>query len=83
MDYLVKISSAESERTDALVLPVFNDSKLSATGKHLDKLSGNFLSKMLKTGDITGKFKQTLLLHEVPGVKAKRILLIGCGKEED
>ncbi len=38
---------------------------------------------MLKTGDMVGKFKQTLLLHEVPGIKAKRVLLISCGKESE
>jgi leucyl aminopeptidase len=83
MDYTVKIGTAENERTDALVLPVFADGKLSTTGKQLDKISGNFLSKMLKIGDITGKLKQMLLLHDVPGIKAKRILLVGCGQETE
>lgn len=83
MDYLIKTTHPESERTDCLILPVFLGGKLSETGKKLDKISGQFLSKVLKTGDITGKLKQTLLLHEVPNLKAKRVLLIGCGLEAE
>jgi leucyl aminopeptidase len=81
MDFLIKSTAPESERTDCLILPVYNGSKLTATGKHLDKVSDHFLTKMLKTGDMTGKFKQTLLLHDVPNIKAKRVLLIGCDEE--
>lgn len=83
MDYLVKIGTGENERADALVLPVFAEGKLSAAAKHLDKQSGNIFSKMIKTGDMAGTFKQTLLLHDVPGIKAKRVLLIGCGIEAE
>ena len=70
-----KTVHAETERTDALVsacLPMTRSCLHS--GKHLDKISQHFLSKMLKTGDMTGKFKQTLLLHDVPGIKAKRVI---------
>lgn len=74
MDFLVKNTTAYNEQTDALVLPVFTNS---------DKLDNPFLSKMLKTGDMTGKFKQTLFLHDVPGIKAKRVLLLGCGKKDE
>ncbi|MGA2654924.1 MAG: leucyl aminopeptidase [Gammaproteobacteria bacterium] len=74
MDYLVKTIPAENEQADALVLPVYSDE---------DKLANPHLNKILKTGDMTGKFKQTLLLHDVPGIKAKRVLLIGCGKKDE
>ncbi|MFA6037457.1 MAG: M17 family peptidase N-terminal domain-containing protein, partial [Legionellales bacterium] len=74
MDFLVKNTTAYSEQTDALVLPVFTNG---------DKLDNPFLSKIQKTGDMTGKFKQTLLLHDVPGIKAKRVLLLGCGKKDE
>ncbi len=40
-------------------------------------------TSIIKNADMTGKFKQTLLLHEVPGFKAKRVLLIGCGKKDE
>jgi leucyl aminopeptidase len=83
MDYFIKTSKIESEQTDCLILPVFLDGKLSASGKHLDKVSGQFISKILKTGDMTGKFKQTLLLLDVPHIKAKRVLLLGCGNESE
>ncbi|HLF66340.1 MAG TPA: M17 family peptidase N-terminal domain-containing protein, partial [Gammaproteobacteria bacterium] len=83
MDYLVKVGTLDTERSDALILPVLLDGKWTPSGQHLDKISDRYLSKILKTGDMTGKFKQTLLLHDVPGIKAKRVLLIGCGKESE
>src|SRR5690606_2717123 len=33
-----------------------------------------------KRGDIAGKPGQTLLLHDLPGLKAERVLLVGAGK---
>lgn len=74
MDYLLKTTAPENEAADALVLPVFSDEQ---------KLNNAHLNKLLKTGDMTGKFKQTLLVHDVAGIKAKRILLIGCGKKHE
>lgn len=74
MDYLVKAGTPDNESADALVLPVYSNDT---------KLDNAFLNKIIKTGDMTGKFKQTLLLHDVPGIKAKRVLLIGCGKKDE
>ena len=38
---------------------------------------------MIRRGDMDGDKGQHLLLHNVPGVMADRVLLIGCGKERE
>ena len=35
---------------------------------------------LLASGEITGKAFETALLHNPPGLKAKRLLVAGCGK---
>ncbi len=37
---------------------------------------------MLKRGDLAGKPGQTLLLQNLQGLKAERVLLVGSGKDE-
>src|SRR5690606_31224648 len=41
------------------------------------------LSKIVSAGDIRGKLGQVLLLQKVEGLRAKRVLLIGCGKSKE
>jgi leucyl aminopeptidase len=56
---------------------------LSPSAKSIDNISKKFLSNLLRRGDIEGKLGQSLLLHNIPGMLADRILLIGCGRERD
>jgi leucyl aminopeptidase len=62
---------------------VYERRKLSNAALELDTTSKGYLSKVLQHGDMDGKLEQTLLLHSVDGVAAQRILLIGCGKENE
>lgn len=51
--------------------------------KKIDALSGGYVSKVLQHGDLEGKLESTLMLHQVPGVQADRILLVGLGKKTE
>jgi leucyl aminopeptidase len=57
--------------------------KLGAAARAVDAASEGALSALLKRGDLAGKVGQTLLLHDLPGVKAERVLLVGCGKDRE
>lgn len=83
MEFGSKISSPEKIKTACIIVPVFEHGKLSASTKQLDESAANYLSKIIKKGDIKGEIGQTLLLHNVPGITADRVLLVGCGKEKD
>ncbi|GAB4176760.1 MAG: leucyl aminopeptidase [Rhodocyclaceae bacterium] len=62
---------------------VFEPRKLSASAQLIDRASGQYLSELLRRGDMEGKAGSTLLLHKVPGVLADRVLLVGLGKERE
>lgn len=61
---------------------VFESRKLTEAAKILDEASNGYLSKLLAQGDMNGKINSTLLLHHVPNINSKRVLLVGLGKEK-
>lgn len=83
MKFTVKTSALQNTPSSCLVLGIYQNNALPETTATIDKLCKGALSKIVKTGDISGKSGQSLLLHNINGVKAKRILLIGCGKKAE
>src|ERR1700742_3160923 len=64
----------ENIEADALILPVFEES----TEKTNETRFG--LGEMYQSGEITGKLYEMTLLHNVTGLRAKRLLAVGAGK---
>jgi leucyl aminopeptidase len=83
MEFAVKDKKSEDLRTNCVVVGIFEPKRLSDSGKQLDELSKQYISKIIRKGDIEGKIGQTLLLHSVPNILAERILLVGCGKPSE
>ncbi len=83
MDISVKTTTAPTQHSACLVIGVFERRKLSTTAQALDSASNGYLSKVMRQGDMDGKPEQTLLLHSVEGIRAQRVLLIGCGKAKE
>lgn len=79
MKFSLNNSPAEKILTDCLVLPVWDKATLDDLARSADRASGGALSRLLRSGDLTGKLGETLMLHGVPGIKARRVLLAGCG----
>lgn len=79
MKYSIKTAAAHQLLTDCLVVPVWSKSVLDASAQSADRASNRVISRILKTGDLSGKVGETLLLHSIPGIRAKRVLLVGCG----
>jgi leucyl aminopeptidase len=83
MDFSIKSGNPEKQRTGCLIVGVMETRKLSPPAKAIDDCAGKHLSNMLRRGDMDGKIGQSLLLHNVPGTLADRVLLIGCGRERE
>ncbi|WAC63060.1 leucyl aminopeptidase [Pseudoxanthomonas sp. SL93] len=64
---------------DCIVVGAYADKSLSPAGQALDAASGGKLSALLQRGDIGGKTGKTTLLHDLPGITAPRVLVIGLG----
>ncbi|MDF0730364.1 leucyl aminopeptidase [Pseudomonas entomophila] len=82
MELVVKSVAAASVKTATLVVPVGEGRTLGAVAKAVDAATEGAIAAVLKRGDLAGKPGQTLLLHNLPGLKAERVLLVGSGKDE-
>jgi len=80
MEYKVKSGSPEKQRSACLVVAVYKDQVLSPAASRINKATGQMISALLKRGDISGECGKMLLLPQVPGIPAERVLLVGCGK---
>ena len=83
MDFNIKSGDPEKQRTACVVVGIFESRRLSAPAKAIDTVSKKYLSNLIRRGDMDGKKGQMLLLHNIPGMIADRVLLIGCGKERE
>lgn len=83
LKFSIKTEEAAKLRCDCIVAGVFDHRRLTAAGRALDKAAGGQIAQILKSGDMNGKSGSSLLLHAMPGIAARRVLLVGLGKEED
>ncbi len=70
-----------SADTDCVVVGVFADKSLSPAAQSVDGASNGRLKALLERGDISGKTGKTALLHDVTGVTAPRVLVVGLGEK--
>ncbi|MHB0819472.1 leucyl aminopeptidase [Stutzerimonas stutzeri] len=83
MQFVVKTTKAPATKTATLVLPVGEDLVLGEIAQSVDAASAGAITATLKRGDLQGKPGQTLLLQQLPGIKAERVLLVGIGKADE
>ena len=83
MELVVKSVNPETVKTATVVVAVGEGRKLGASASRLDEQSGGAISAVLKRGDLAGKIGQSLLLHNLPNLKAERVLLVGVGKDQE
>ncbi|TDQ36161.1 leucyl aminopeptidase [Thiopseudomonas denitrificans] len=81
MDFSVTLEPVQQLETGTLVLGIGEDLALSPAGRQLDQASAGALTRLLESGDIQGKAGQILLVQGLTGAAARRILLVGLGKE--
>ncbi len=83
MEFSIKQSNPEKQRSACVVVGVYSRGKLTAAGQSLDRAAQNHLSDVIAQGDMEGKLGSTLTLQRVPGIAAERVLLVGLGKAAD
>ncbi len=83
MDFSSKLASPESIKTGALVVGVYADGTLTAAAKAVDTAAKGALKALIKSGDINGKRGSSVVLRELAGVAAARVVVLGLGKPED
>lgn len=84
MEVDTRIGNILATPADAIVLNLFDgvEEPGGATGA-ADKALNGAIRELITGGDFTGKFKTTSVLYPQSGVTAKRVILVGLGKEAD
>ncbi len=67
---------------DCLVVGVFEEGELAEEAKSLEPSTGGKLGKIVARGDFSGRSGETLLLADLEGVKASRVMLVGLGNHK-
>lgn len=83
MKFFLDSFSLHKEQTDCVIVGVFKPCQLTRSANNLDEHSNGYISQLINQGDINGEIGQSLLLYDVPNIIAKRLLLIGCGDENN
>ena len=83
MEFSIKGGDLSKQKTDCIIVGVFDSKKLSSAAAALDKVSKGAILAAAASGDISGKSGSTLLLQGVPNILAKRVLLVGFGAEKE
>ncbi|MBS0557638.1 MAG: leucyl aminopeptidase [Proteobacteria bacterium] len=63
-----------------LVVGAFEDRVLSAAALRIDEKSGGAITRLVDSGDISGKPGSTHVLFALPGIAAARVLVVGLGE---
>jgi leucyl aminopeptidase len=83
VEFSIKQGDPDSMKSGCVVVGVFDGGKLSKAAQVLDKVAKHALSELIARGDMTGKAASTLLLHNINGITAERVLLVGLGKASE
>src|SRR5213595_1045192 len=82
MEFGVWTKGLATVGVDCLVLGVFEEAELSGEARSVDAACTGRLKALLERGDFAGRAGDTLLVAELPGIKASRVLLTGLGAKK-
>ncbi len=82
MTLALKTAAPEKVRSGVVVVGAFADGTLSRAALAIDRASRKRLSGVIKRGDLDARAGASLLVHDVPGVAAQRVLLVSLGSTD-
>jgi leucyl aminopeptidase len=80
LEFRLNPADPAATETDCVIVGLYADGQLPAAAAALDRASGGRLSALARRGDLSGKTGRTQLLHDLPGVRAPRVLVVGLGE---
>ncbi|MCI4567661.1 leucyl aminopeptidase [Lysobacter sp. CFH 32150] len=82
LEFTLNHDAPASVASDCIVVGAFADNSLTPAAQAIDTASGGKLAALIERGDLSGKTGKTALLHDLPGVTAPRVLVIGLGDKD-
>lgn len=64
-----------------IIVGVYEERMLTSAAAELDTASNGLLKRLMESGDITGRLGATALLHQLSGLSAPRVLVVGLGEQ--
>lgn len=64
-----------------IIVGVYEDRMLTSAAAELDTASEGLLKRLMESGDITGRLGGSALLHQLGGLSAPRVLVVGLGEQ--
>ena len=83
MEYFVKSGNPEKQRVACVIVGVYDRRAPTEPAEIIDRASNGAIASVMRRGDMDGKSGTWLMLHNVTGIFADRVLLVGLGKERD
>jgi len=80
LEFTLNHAAPASAEVDCVIVGAYADQTLSPAAQALDAASGGRLAALVARGDVSGKTGATTLLHDVDGVSAPRVLVVGLGE---
>ena len=80
---LIAANPAETETECLVVFALDHGTKQKPEPKLADGPITQAAADLISSGEVTGKALETVLLHRPQGLKARRLLVVGCGKKKD
>src|SRR3546814_7353729 len=81
--YFVKSGNPEKQRVACIIVGIFDRRSPSDAAEKIDKVSDGAIAAVMRRGDMDGKLGATLVLHNVAGTFADRVMLVGLGRERN
>jgi leucyl aminopeptidase len=79
MEIVLSNAAPATLKTGTLVVGVFADGTFPVSTQAVDQASGGKLAAIVKRGDLDAKTGSTLLIPDLTGVAAERVLLVALG----
>lgn len=83
MEFTIKAGSPEKLKSGCVVAGTYANGDLTAAARALDKACDGAIAAVLARGDLDDKAGSTLMLHELAGIAAPRVLLVSLGKADE
>ncbi|MGD8192115.1 leucyl aminopeptidase [Brevibacillus ginsengisoli] len=69
-------------RCDELIIPIYQGETSSDTMKELDRCLAGGISQLITDQEITGDYKQVVIVHTLGKAAAKKLVFVGLGSKE-
>lgn len=79
LQFTLNTVAASTVDADCVVVGIHTNGGLTASASALDSASNGALTRLIQRGDLTGKAGSTTVLHDLAGVTAPRVLVVGLG----